>query len=139
MTNYEHFREQIEKFTRVNVDFALNKETKKIVICDRGFNCLKCEFFDKSATECTYNCANKKLKWADEEYVEPKVDWANVPIDTKVFVKDSEDDKWLPRYFAGYNDKRVRTWDNGVTSFSAKSTRSYSTWNYAKLANENLI
>lgn len=46
MTNYEKYKSEIEKFARLNVDFALDKETMKLVLC-AGFGCSQCEFNKK--------------------------------------------------------------------------------------------
>lgn len=139
MTNYEKYKNEIEKFARLNVDFALDKETRKIIIC-AGFSCSQCEF-NKSTTE--YTCENSKLIWADAEYIEPEVDWSKVPIDTPVLVSDDKK-IWVRRHFATpalKNDDpfTVRTFVDGKTEWSSTAMReeeleSCERWRYAKLA-----
>lgn len=62
------------------------------------------------------------------------VDWSQVPVDTKVFVRNIKDGKEYCRYFAEYSNNRVYTWDYGATSWSSDDT---SCWNYARLAEQN--
>ena len=62
------------------------------------------------------------------------VDWEKVPVDTPIYVSDSEEGEWLPQYFSGFVNGRVRAWGGGKTSFSAKNKLSNTTsWNFAKL------
>lgn len=130
MTNYEYYREQIEKFARLSADFALDNETRKIVPCV-GFKCSQCEF-NKSASE--YACEIKKLTWADAEYIdEPEVDWSKVAVDTPIFVS-SDNKQWYRRHLAKYEDGGVYAWNNGFTSFTVESNCNKSWWSYAKLA-----
>lgn len=83
MTNYEKYKNDIEKFTRLNISFALDKDTKEIVEC-AGFNCNGCVFNCSSG-----HCDDNKLEWADAEYIEPEVDWSKVPVDTPILVRDN--------------------------------------------------
>ena len=84
-----------------------------------------------------YPCSCTREKWLESEYVEPEVDWSNVPIDTKVLVKNFDNDKWTPRYFAGVNKNGERTaWPSGKTSFTVPNdTRSV--WRDMKLYKED--
>lgn len=62
------------------------------------------------------------------------VDWTKVPVDTPIYVRDSEEDDWLPQYFSGFVIGRVFAWVGGKTSFSAKNKLSNTiSWNFAKL------
>lgn len=128
MTNYEHFKEQIEKITRLGFTFALNKDTEEIVACP-GFPCSNCTFNSKHLN----GCAKEKFKWADSEHVEQEqeIDWSKIPVDTPILVKRSADGVWLKRHFAKYEDEEVCAWDNGKTSHTIDSM---SFWPYAKLA-----
>ena len=58
--------------------------------------------------------AEGKLLWEREE-----VDWAKVPKDTKVLVRNSKDEEWRKRYFSKYKDGRFYTFNTGGTSWSA--------------------
>lgn len=64
---------------------------------------------------------------------EETIDWDKVPVDTKVFVRDSENGEWYKRHFAKYEDGKVYVWDDGKTSFSSKYNHS---WNCVKLYKE---
>lgn len=128
MTNYEKYKIQIEKFTRLSVDFALDKHTKEIVKCAK-FNCKNCVFGNVNAS-----CSENKINWADEEYIELEIDWTKVPIDTKILVRDNLVGKWKPRHFAKYENKEVYAFCDGSTSWSGDG--STMSWEYAKLAKE---
>lgn len=65
-----------------------------------------------------------------------KVDWSTVKVDTPVLVSSCEDGQWTRRYFAGYNDGKVYTWDGGATSWSTDDENQISWWNYAKLSED---
>lgn len=71
--------------------------------------------------EC-YTCANLFAFWLDEEYEEPEVDWINVPVDTLVRVRDSEDEEWTLQYFRCISDItscKYVAWADGTTSKTA--------------------
>lgn len=126
MTNYERFREDIEKLSRLGIEIAVEKIKNKIDACS-GIHCGDCLFHPD-------DCVNEKLQWADEEYQELEVDWSKVPVDTKIWVRDSEYEQLLPRYFAKYENDEVYAWCAGATSFSAGDE--VTEWRYAKLAEE---
>ena len=72
-------------------------------------------------------------EWAESEYVEPSVDWSNVPVDTKILVsQDSE--LWYKRYFSKFKNGKVYAFFNGATSWN--SADGDTDWKYAKLAEE---
>lgn len=134
MTNYEYYREQIAKFARLGISFALNKNTKEIVKC-AGFDCNNCVFFSYISP-----CAENKIEWAESECIEQEVDWSKIPVDTPILVSD--DNKcWYRSYFAKYDNyaHRVCTWRGGRTSWSINYDGAYlvsnkEIWKYAKLA-----
>lgn len=64
------------------------------------------------------------------------VGWSTVEVDTPVLVKAVEDGQWTRRYFAGYHDGHVYTWDGGATSWSTDSKENISWWQYAKLSED---
>lgn len=125
MTNYEHYREQIEKLARMGQKVAVIKDTNVITHCI-GTGCGKCLFGEG-------NCAESALQWADAEYIESGVDWSKVPVDTPVLVKVYSNGNWVRRYFAKYKNGCVYTFGNGTTSWSSNNEGTTS-WNYAKLA-----
>lgn len=128
MTEYEHYKEQIERFTRLGLTFGLNAKTDEINQC-KYVECTDCKFYD--------DCVDGKLKWADEEHQEAPVDWSKVPIDTKVLVSNSGE-IWNRRYFAGVDDKgEPLIWYDGVSSWSTGNENRYGKYKYVKLAEED--
>lgn len=94
--------------------------------------CNDCTLDDSTGSDCTV----ARLKWLRAKAdAEPKVDWSKVPVDTPIYVRGRETDKWRPRYFAKYQDGLVHTWSGGTTSWSDSS--STTCWHYAKLAKED--
>lgn len=66
MTNYEHHRNDIEKYARLGIEIAVEKASNRLVPCNATyFACYECLFHMGS-------CKNEKLQWADEEYTESK-------------------------------------------------------------------
>ena len=130
MTNYEHYKEQMERITRLGRCVAMNATTGEIVCC-ADINCNECLFQGSEDA----NCSQKAFEWADEEYKEPEIDWSKVPIDTPVLVSD-DGVNWERRYFVRRTAEAMfYVYSNGATSWS---TDSCVTWyRYAKLANEN--
>lgn len=59
--------------------------------------------------------------------------WDDVPVDTKIFVKDFEDNEWIPRHFSHFENGYVMTFVNGGTSFTCTQDETTS-WRFAKLA-----
>ena len=84
------------------------------------------EFFKES-------CEENILRWLFSEYEEPEVDWSKVKVDTPIYVRCSDDEKWVPRYFAKFEDGRVYAWSDGTTSFTTPIAGAVD-WEYAKLA-----
>ena len=130
MTNYEHYKKQIEKFTRMGQKVAVKKDTNEIIPC-ADIGCGGCLFgaYD--------SCTEKSMSWADAEYIEPEekeIDWTKVPIDTPILVRNSICSDWVRNHFAKYEDDFVCAWEGGKTSYTT-NTKRY--WKYAKLANEN--
>lgn len=71
-----------------------------------------------------------KIIWDRKDFV----DWSKVPVDTKVLVKDYYGN-CFKRYFAKYEDGKIYTWDDGITSWSANSNDDIdSGWVCVKLA-----
>ena len=78
------------------------------------------------------------INWLDEEYIEPKVDWRKIDIDTKVLVRQEDCDMWEKGYFAYYKNNKVYTFIEGTTSWSSDSKMCNTvSWNFAKLAEES--
>lgn len=119
MTNFEKYKNKITDIVEQGDAFALVNE--KIVPCS-GTPCEKCKFF--------IACKDRKLDWLSSEYKEPQIDWSKVPVDTKILVRDSDEDVWLKRHFAKYEDDMVYAWADGQTSYTAGASI---LWEYAKL------
>lgn len=120
MTNYEHYKEQIEKIARMGCKVAMKVATNEIVTCDT-ITCDECLFNSD-------NCSIDAMKWADEEY--KQVDWSKVPVDTPILV--SEDSfTWTKRHFACFQNNKVYAFRDGATSWSASNA--IMDWNFAKL------
>ena len=117
MTNYEYYKEQIERIARIGRRVAMDATTGEIVCCV-DIDCNEC-LFQGSEDE---KCSQKAFKWADEEYTESEVDWSKIPLDTPVLISvDGKNGNWFNRYFAGVNEKGQPTvfcygatqWSNG--------------------------
>ena len=127
MTNREKYAEQIIDMAVNTISIAVDKKGKP---CD--CNAIRC-------SDCTFSgerCRERLKEWAEQEYVEPSVDWSKVAVDTKILVRDSEDEKWRRRYFARYENNIVFAWTYGSTSYSSCGYDDVTDWKYAKLAEE---
>lgn len=59
--------------------------------------------------------------------------WKDVAVDTKVFVKDFENEEWTPRHFSHFEQDAVFVFTDGATSFTGSSEETVS-WRFVKLA-----
>ena len=78
-------------------------------------------------TDNTYPWEYAKLV---EDQKKPEIDWSKIKVDTPILVRDSEDSKWLERYFAKFEDGKVYAWLGENTSYD---TCNAAKWKYAKL------
>ena len=67
------------------------------------------------------------------------VDWANVPIDTPIFVRNYDSEPWKKRHFCKYEDGMIYAWESEYTSVSRSledpdDPMPSSSWKQAKLA-----
>lgn len=122
MTNKEKFREQLENYAMANILWGVgDKNTPKP--CNNSIGeCKDCKFNKKSS------CKTARLEWLNQEY--QAVDWSKVEVDTPVYVRNDENNEWIPRYFADYKDGKIYTFNDGSTEFSHSHLKK---WNYAKL------
>lgn len=128
MTNYEYYKEQIERITRLGRMVAINATTGEIVCCGET-HCNECLFQGSDVT----SCPQKAFEWADKEYKEPEIDWSKVPVDTPVLVSNNKE-FWYNRYFAGVDDEgKPLVFSDGKTSWSGGEYPVVS-YKYAKLA-----
>ena len=63
------------------------------------------------------------------------IDWSKVAVDTKILVRQHDNEKWTERHFAKYEDKKIYAWKDGRTSFTSTENRC-TEWNQAKLYKE---
>ena len=87
----------------------------------------------------TIHAEYRTSELADIDF-EPYVDWSKVKVDTKIFVRDDENEAWSKRYFAKYENGNVFTFWFGFTSWTHPWVRPLTDWKYVKLAesgNEN--
>lgn len=133
MTNRERYAEKI-------LDIAVTGNSIAIDKCGNLHKCneLRCD-------NCTFgdlgncrSCHEKVKEWSEQEYVKPPVDWSKVPVDTKVFVRDSDGGFWCPRYFARFENGKIVTWKYGATSFSAEGFDDVTWWRQGKLAEDTV-
>lgn len=132
MTNYERYKNEIEKITRMGRMVAVEEKTGKIISCGE-ITCSQCKFHSCNEESCGIIA----LAWADAEYVEPEekeIDWTRVPVDTPILVRDSMQSDWIKRHFAKYEHNFVYAWCDGKTSYTTDSMNYWSYWNYGKLA-----
>lgn len=127
MLNKEKYKDELEQILVNGNVLALDKKSNKIISC---CDCSRCKF------STDVGCTEKRREWLNSEYVEPEVDWNKVPVDTPILVRDSEDEGWDKRYFAGFNGKKVCAWSDGATSWSADGENDYYEWEYAKIAED---
>ena len=88
---------------------------------------------------CCEACQMLQAIWLMEDYVEPEVNWGEVKVDTPILVRNAEDEPWLRRYFAKYENGRIHAWSVGRTSWTAFSSRQNghtTSYAYAKLAED---
>lgn len=126
MLNIEKYKEELENIGVINPN-GLAVIDGKPCMCQEA-ECNMCEL--RSEESC---CFYKTDNWLFSEYEEPKVDWSKVKVDTPIYVRCSDDEKWVPRYFAKFEDGRVYAWSDGTTSFTTPIAGAVD-WEYAKLA-----
>ena len=78
------------------------------------------------------------LKHNNEEDItdESKIDWNKVEVDTPILVKNYENESWIRRYFAKYEDGLIYAWSIGRTSWTANTVAHMTKYYYAKLAED---
>ena len=111
-----------EKFEKEILEIAcfggrLAKKDGKLCNCTASdITCDECDF------KCDKDCNVKIKEWCEQEYTgQPNVDWSKVPIDTPIFVRDDDEDRWTKRHFYKYVNGRIRTFDGGKTSFTSNN------------------
>lgn len=125
MKNYEKYGNELIQLAKDSVDDC-TAFVIPVVLDPMGIECgnISCD-----------NCYHLFSLWLLKDYKEPEIDWSKISVDTKVYVKDNENDKWIKRYFAKYEKGRVYTWMYGNTSWISDGIEIES-WEYAKLTEE---
>lgn len=123
MKNYEKYADEIKKYK--GYDFCRNFVLPRVL---KSSNCL-----GNNDLQCS-SCHMKQMLWLLEEYEEPGIDWSKVKVDTPILVRNRENEKWLKRHFAEYEDGKVYAWYGGFTSWTVSNNGSMTAWKYAKLA-----
>ena len=91
-----------------------------------NINCSDCEF-----NKCDTSVCNEEFtKWANSEYKEPEIDWSKVPVDTPIYVWDSDSNTYK-RHFAGYANDKIIAFTDGATSWSNDGYKTE--WNHAQI------
>lgn len=134
MTNREKYAEKILDIAVTGHPFAINRNGE-VNSCGK-VPCDECIFRKNKVADSS--CREKSKEWSEQEYVEPPVDWSNVPVDTKILVRDSENEAWRKRHFAKFENGKIYTWNDGRSSFTAFEPESTSWWNQGKLAEEDV-
>lgn len=128
MTNWEKYKETFLKITACGSDFAVDR-TGKIVACG-NLLCADCLFKEET-------CTTRRMKWLDEEYIEPKkseIDWSKVPVDTPVLAWDGNDNLKCRSHFAKYENNKIYTFADGRTSHTAKVFPERIYWDHVEIA-----
>ena len=121
-----------EKYAKAILDIACTEHSiavKNGVPC--MCNAIKCNECDLDADD---GCDNNFMKWCNSEYTEPPIDWSKVPVDTPIWVRNLEKDKWYRRHFAKYEDGKVYAFRISGTSWSGCDSVC---WEQAKLATDD--
>ena len=66
--------------------------------------------------------------------IEEETDWSKVPINTPILVRNSNDDLWERRHFAGFKNGYVQAFLRGCTSWTMPDVIG---WTYAKLVDSD--
>lgn len=130
MTNREKYAEQIINMAVNDIKITVDKEGR-LSDCF-AINCKDCAW-----SSCN-QCRKKFREWLEQEYVEPVVDWSKVPVDTKILVRDSENEAWRKRHFAKFKNGKIYTWNDGRSSFTASEPESTLWWKQGKLAEDTV-
>ena len=75
-----------------------------------------------------------RAKETDFTLCAPPTDWSKVEVDTKVLVRDYDDEVWTRRHFAKYENGTIYVYSVGTTSFTTDMF--LSSYNQAKLYTE---
>ena len=122
MKNYEKYADEIRKYN--GSGFCKNFIKPYILKTD------SCGDMD------CYKCRMLQMIWLLEDYEEPETDWSKVEVDTPILVRCTEDEEeeWMKRHFAKYENGVVYAWRDRYTSWTVLNNEDVTAWKYAKLA-----
>ena len=100
------------------VPFAVDRSSGEVMPCE-DITCSDCIFCHDKKYENKY-CAGSRVARLNEEE-DRLAKFRNLPVDTLILVRDSEEDDWKPSYFSRVENDLVYVFGNGTTSFTAKS------------------
>ena len=124
MKNHEAYKDMIIKYRDEGEKLCINFIQPYILKSDHCNNL------------CCEACQMLQTIWLMEDYEEPEVDWNKVKVDTPILVRNAEDEPWLRRYFAKYENGRTHAWSVGRTSWTANTVAHTTSYAYAKLAED---
>lgn len=109
--------------------------SRKKNICVSHIGCKDCPLLsDRESGYCAANYGEVTQGQIDAVMTwELPVDWSKVPVDTKVIVWDGE--KKYKRYFAKYENGKIYTFENGMTSWSEEHGW-LAQWKYGRIAED---
>ena len=121
---YEKYADELKEYKGLNFckDFV-KPNILESEDCD-GVSCDKCRM-----------C---QLLWLLEDYEEPEVNWNKVEVDTPILVRctKDEEEEWMKRHFAKYENGIVYAWRDRYTSWTVLNNEDVTAWKYAKLAED---
>ena len=120
MKNYEKYEEKIREYEG---ESFCNDFVQPYILKQSDCSGMDCE-----------QCHMLQMMWLMEEYEEPQVDWSRVKVDTPILVRVKEDGEWIKRHFAKYENGLVYAWKDSHTSWTSLHNDDVTTWNHAKLA-----
>ena len=139
--------EQEHEEVRIQPEVKNLKQDARVLVSNDGEHWIKRHFkkYDQeNDTVHAYECGatswtvydDGAAEWACAKLPEDEkqeIDWEKVPVDTKIWVKNSHDPIWIPRHFAEYKHGKVHAWLKGKTSFTTSEEQS---WDCAELAED---
>lgn len=133
-TNYTHYKKEIDELFEKKETIGFDVVTNRVCACVDIDNCDKCKF---TSTYDLSHCANRFATWLVSEYKGPAedVDWSKVPVDTHVLVRDRDDQPWMRRYFAKYENGKFYVFAYGRTLWGDNGEMDITHWKNIKLAN----
>lgn len=138
MKNKEKYQDVILNIIMESgVPFAVDRSSGEVIPCE-DITCSDC-IFCRDKKYVNKSCAGSIVAWLNEEE-DRLAKFRNLPVDTLILVRDSEEDDWKPRHFSQVENDLVYVFGDGTTSFTAKSCfaayRLDVPYNFAKLVED---